>query len=85
MLTRGDVDMPEGTTVSNNVERLRRASGLTQEAAAGRAGISVHGWRLVERGQRYGLPRTRRAMARALGVPLVLAFPDVLQEERPGA
>lgn len=78
---------PIGTTYEpNNLRRIRRQMGLSLRALAREAGVGFNTVSQIERGIRYGRPQTRRAIARALGMPVSAVFPvDVLPEDREAA
>ena len=50
------------------LRRRRLAAGLSQEALAGRAGLSLRGVSDLERGRRAPRPETVRLLAEALGL-----------------
>ncbi|MFE4664622.1 helix-turn-helix domain-containing protein [Streptomyces sp. NPDC056716] len=54
--------------LADNVRRLRRARGLSQEQLAHRAGLSVGPVRRIEQGDDGVRMETLHAIARALGV-----------------
>lgn len=56
------------TDISKNLIRLRDAKGLTQEAVASAAGISIAGYRKIEAAESDPRSNTVIALARALGV-----------------
>jgi len=56
------------TDISKNLIRLRDAKGMTQEAVANAAGISLAGYRKIEAAQGDPRSNTVVALARALGV-----------------
>src|SRR5712692_5854845 len=61
---------------AQQVRRLRRQAGLTQEALAERAGIARPNWARVESGRYRPSLETLERIARALGQPLsVLVVP----------
>ena len=60
----------------NNIEKLRKVRGLTMEALAYRAGVSVKTIQRLERTGR-GNSETLRAVARVLGVGLDDLFEEV--------
>ena len=68
----------------NNVKRLRKAEGLTQEELALRAGLTDGAIGHIETGRFYGRPATRHAIARALDVPYTAAFPPEMDEAHQG-
>lgn len=66
----------------NRVRDLRLERGLSQEALARKAGLSLGAVRQVETGRRRPRLRTARAIAHALGVSVDEVFPEELEEER---
>lgn len=64
----GDPREEQGA-VGPRIQALRRRAGLSQEAAASRAGISTRALRDIERGRaRRPRPRTLRSLAATLGL-----------------
>jgi transcriptional regulator with XRE-family HTH domain len=61
--------MTLGQIVSQNLRLVRLQRKLSQEALAGKAGISVSYVSMLERGQRSPPLETIEKMAKALGVP----------------
>lgn len=64
----------------NNLKRLRKIQGVSQRELASAAGVSRAAVSLIEIGERYGLPATRHALARALGVHYSMVFPPEMDE-----
>lgn len=65
----------------NRVRDLRLERGLSQEALARKAGLSLMGVRQVETGRRRNpRKRTKEAIARALGVSVTEVFPEEAEE-----
>jgi transcriptional regulator with XRE-family HTH domain len=57
--------------VEKNLKRLRKAAGITQEQLARKAGLSLGYVQRLEAGRHDPPVSTLRALAKALGVPVV--------------
>lgn len=62
--------------IGENVKRLRRERGLTQEACAKKAGLSQGYLQTVELGKKWIGPKSISALAKALGVTESELFQD---------
>jgi transcriptional regulator with XRE-family HTH domain len=60
----------------NNLRRVRRGMGLRLRDVASQAGLGINTVSQIERGVRYGRPQSRRAIARAVGLPVSVVFPE---------
>jgi transcriptional regulator with XRE-family HTH domain len=69
------------------VVQARRLAGLTQEAAARRASISLSAFTKIEMSRRHARPATQRQIAQALGLsPAEIQWePEAAVGERPSS
>ena len=76
--------MASSQTIPRNIRRIRISRGLSQEAAAVRAGISRNAYRSIETGRSEPRVSSLQGIARALGVslPELLAEPPGLSSVR---
>ena len=72
-------------TPQNNLRELRRDALLSQEELAALVGITGQAIGLIEAGKRAGLWKTRKKIARALGVAESVIWPSggATRAERP--